>query len=237
MKKKIGCGVVIVFLIIGILFFVGGLCAHLIVSKYEGKIETTGVITRIDEHHEYDSMDDEYEVSYDVYVTYDVDGYEHTSLLNGYMSSYKKGMTIDIYYDKDSPDSIGSKELDNGYFIIMIIGGVITAVCVIILVVLAKIKNGKKRLKETGTLIYANYIAVRINESISVNDENPYNIYCEWTNPSDSQRYIFRSENLWENPEYMISQRNITVFPIYVDMNNLKKYVYDLERAFNMQNM
>ena len=39
----------------------------------------------------------------------------------------------------------------------------------------------------------------------------------------------FKSENLWDNPEYIIKERNITTFPVYIDINNRKKYYLSLE--------
>ena len=38
-----------------------------------------------------------------------------------------------------------------------------------------------------------------------------------------------KSENLWDNPEYIIKEKNITTFPVYIDTTNRKKYHLSLE--------
>lgn len=38
-----------------------------------------------------------------------------------------------------------------------------------------------------------------------------------------------KSENLWDNLEYIIKEKNITTFPVYIDTTNRKKYHLSLE--------
>ncbi len=45
----------------------------------------------------------------------------------------------------------------------------------------------------------------------------------------DNKKYIFKSKNIWINPENIIEQRNIKQFPIYIDNSNKKKYVIDID--------
>ena len=40
--------------------------------------------------------------------------------------------------------------------------------------------------------------------------------------------YIFKSKNIWINPENIIKEKNIKQFPVYID-NNKKKYTIDIE--------
>lgn len=55
------------------------------------------------------------------------------------------------------------------------------------------------------------------------------NIICEWNNSLDNKKYIFKSKNIWMNPKNIIEERNIKQFPIYIDKNNKKKYVIDID--------
>lgn len=87
----------------------------------------------------------------------------------------------------------------------------------------------KKQLRENGEIIYAKYLDTKINRSYSVNNIYPYNIICEWNNPQDNKKYIFKSENIWFNPENIIQERNIKTFPVYINKNKIEEYLVDIE--------
>jgi len=91
-------------------------------------------------------------------------------------------------------------------------------------------KNKEKYLRENGEVVYGNYVETRLNFSYSVNNRHPYNVICKWNNPEDGKTYLFKSKNVWFNPEPKIEDENITTFPIYVDSNNKKKYVVDIDK-------
>ena len=61
-----------------------------------------------------------------------------------------------------------------------------------------------------------------------MNQKNPYYIICEWYNQADNKKYIFKSKNIWINPENTIQEKNIKQFPVYIG-NNMKKYVVDID--------
>ena len=82
---------------------------------------------------------------------------------------------------------------------------------------------------ETGDKIYADFKEVTINYSYSVNTRHPYIIICTGKDSVTGEVRTFKSENLWDNPEYIIKERNITTFPVYIDINNRKKYYLSLE--------
>ena len=58
-------------------------------------------------------------------------------------------------------------------------------------------KRFEKKLKETGEIIYANYIETVVNTSYRVNGKHPYNIICEWNNPLDNRRYIYSKAKIF----------------------------------------
>ncbi len=90
-------------------------------------------------------------------------------------------------------------------------------------------RKSEKNLRESGEVIYANYVETVLNTRYTVNGRHPYNIICEWNNSLDNKKYIFKSKNIWMNPKNIIEERNIKQFPIYIDKNNKKKYVIDID--------
>lgn len=212
-----------IFAIIGAIFVAVGLILFESVFNSANKVETTGIITRISLS---GSSENE---SYKVYVSYVVKGDEYESILNGYSSSFYEGKEVEIYYDKDNPNKIGMKSLD---LLILIVPGIGLIFLIIggtgILLKVSK-KKLENRLKKDGKLIYADYDETIINTSYSINGRHPYKIICEWTNPVDSEEYMFKSRNIWSNPEDIIEEKNIKQFPVYIDKNNKKKYFVDID--------
>ena len=214
----------IIFTIIGGIFVVIGLIIVGNVFNYENKESTVGIITEISTYR--GNNDDR---NYRVYVSYNVDGRTYESELNGYSSSFYEGKEIEIYYDKDNPNKIGMKSLDLLFLILPGIGLIFLVIGGTGIFIKINRRNLGKRLKENGELIYADYVETIINTSYSVNGRYPYKIICEWTNPVDSEEYMFKSRNIWSNPEDIIEEKNIKQFPVYIDKNNKKKYLVDID--------
>lgn len=87
----------------------------------------------------------------------------------------------------------------------------------------------EKNLKENGEKILADYIETIINTHYSVNGRHPYNIICEWKNNENGEIYKLKSKNIWNNPEDIIDEKNIKNFTVYMNPNNRKQYIIDLE--------
>ena len=87
----------------------------------------------------------------------------------------------------------------------------------------------EKRLKENGEVVYANYSETILNTMYKVNGKSPYIIICEWVNPVDNKRYIFKSKNIWIYPNNIIEEKNIKQFPVYIDKENKNKYFVDVD--------
>lgn len=214
----------IIFASIGAIFVIIGLVVFGNIFNYANKIDTIGTITEISSY-----RSPNHNRNHEVYVLYTVEGKKYESRLNSYSSSFYEGKEINIYYDKDNPNKIGMKSLDLLFLIFPGIGMIFLIIGVTgILVKINKRKLGQ-RLKENGKLIYANYNETVLNTSYRVNGKCPYNIICEWNNPLDGQKYIFKSKNIWINPEKIIEEKNIKQFPVYIDNNNKKKYTIDID--------
>lgn len=214
----------IIFAGIGIIFILVGIVLCINTFNYDNKIYTTGTITDISSHRNYNGHR-----SHDVYVSYNVNGVEYESRLGSYSSGFYEGKEIEIYYDKDNPRKIGVKSLDVLFLIFPGIGLIFSIIGVTGISVTIKRKNIEKRLKENGKKIYADYVETVINTSYSVNGINPYNIICVWDNPMDNKKYIFKSKDIWFNPEIVIIEKNIKQFPVYLDEKDKKKYVIDID--------
>ena len=214
----------LIFSAIGLIFTVVGGFITIYTLNYENKVDTVGTITSITSHRDSDG-----DTSHTVYVTYNVGGNTYESRLNSYSSTFYEGKTIDIYYDQNNPNKIGVKSLDLLCLIFPGIGLIFLIIGISGLIVKKKKSNLEKRLKMSGTTIYATYVETIMNTSYRVNGRSPYNVICEWNNPADNQKYIFKSKDIWYNPANTIAERNIQQFPVYVDPNNMKKYAVDID--------
>ena len=216
----------IIFASIGTIFVIIGLIVFVVnIFNYKNKVDTVGTITEISFYY----SDDKHNRNYEVYVSYIVDGKEYESKLNGYSSSFYEGKEINIYYDKDNPSKIGVKSLDLLFLIFPGIGLIFLIIGGTGILIKINKKKSEITLKENGKLIYANYLETVLNTSYRVNGKYPYNIICEWNNTLDSKKYLFKSKNIWINPESIIKEKDIKQFPVYIDNNNKKKYVIDID--------
>lgn len=216
------------FSIIGLIFLIVGIFISFNTFNYSNKVDISGVISRIETRRDSDGDTD-----HDVYVSYRINGTSYESRLNGYSSSYYEGKTIEIYYDKDDPNKIGNKSLDLVFLVFPGIGLLFFLIGGTGLLVKAKRGSLAKKLKINGTVVYATYTETVYNSSYHVNGKSPYNIICVWDNPADGNKYIFKSDNIWVNPENIIMEKNIQTIPVYIDPNNLKKYYVDVDSILN----
>ena len=204
-----------IFIVIGLVIFVNGFSST-------DKVETVGTVTKIIPY-----RDSNYNLKHEVYVSYTVEGREYESRLDGYSSSFYEGKKIDIYYNKDNPNIVGTKFAGVLYLIAPGIGLIFFIIGATGLLVKGNKNKLEKRIKETGQLIYANYVETELNTSYNVNGKNPFNVICEWNNPADNKKYIFKSKNIWIDPEYIIQEKGIKQFPVYID--DKMKYIVDID--------
>lgn len=217
-----------IFLIMGLAFLIVGIAICSDIFNYDNKEITTAKIVDITSKRDSDG-----DVSYNTIVSYTVNGRKYESFLNAYASSYYEGKDIEIYYDKNNPLKIGTKTTDLLSLMFPGFGLIFFCVGAIPLIISEKRKILNKRLVNEGTRIYANFVEAERNMSYSVNDYNPYRIICEWDNPSDSKKYLFKSENIWFDPNDTISEYSMDVFPVYVDMEDMDKYFIDISELLD----
>lgn len=120
-------------IVIGIIFIVVGLIFFLKFDPDAYDMQTTGVITEIEEH--YELIGDDNELMHDVYIDYTVNGekYEHAPYFS-YNSGMKVGDEVEFYYMSEDPAQIaGSDKNATPWFGLgfAVIGFGLTAVTVI----------------------------------------------------------------------------------------------------------
>lgn len=213
-----------VFALVGVGLIIGGVFSVISSSKFKNTaIETTAEVISVSKHTDTDG-----DTSYTVYVSYIVDG----TMYNGSYSTSSyvpEGSNQTIYYDRNNPNKMKFSLSSSGGIIMSVFGIPFCAVGVGLLIIKINKIRSKKRAIESGDKIYADFQKVTINYSYSVNNRNPYIIICTGKDNLTGQIRTFQSENLWDNPEYVIREKNIVTFPVYIDTINRKNYYLSLE--------
>ena len=213
----------IIFFGIGLIFVIIGMIICVNVFNYKNKVETTGIITEIGSYRDLGGQREN-----SVYVEYTVDGRVYESALNGYSSNFYEGKEIEIYYDINNPSKIGVKSIDYVFLIFPGIGLIFVVIGGVGIFIRVRKSSLEKKLKTYGQKVYAKIIDVGYNTRYSVNGRHPFNIICQWDNEIDGKKYIFKSGNIWFDPTVDIKERGIESLPVYIDMENKKKYVIDI---------
>lgn len=214
----------IIFTLVGAGIIVGGIFSANSSSKFkETAVETTAEVISVNTY-----TDSDGDIRYTVYVSYTVDGIKYNGSYS--TSSYvPEGSKKIIYYDRNNPSKMRTSTSSSGGIMMFAFGILFGAVGVGLLISKINKIGSKKRAMESGDKIYADFQEVTINYSYIVNNRHPYIIICTGKDNLTGQVRTFQSENLWENPEYIIKEKNITTFPVYIDTNNRKKYYVSLE--------
>ena len=98
------------FTIIGLILLVVGTVICIKVFDYSDKVETTAIITDFETYQEY--ANGRTHTRHKTHIEYDIEGYSYTNVVKMYSSSWNVGDEIEIYYDIDDPQNVGSKDTD-----------------------------------------------------------------------------------------------------------------------------
>lgn len=210
----------IIFAVIGVIFIlISNFLFNFSIIKEENIRETNAVILDINDE--------------DVLILYRVDGILYKQYLNSYSSSYYEGQEIVIKYDATNPEVIMD---DTNKIISYVFGGVgalFLLISIIIIICVRYRNNMIAKLKETGYIINATYLSTKVNKNYTVNNKHPYNIFCEW-NGMDGKKHIFKSDNIWVDPEKIIKERNIKTFRVYFNPNKIKQYYVEVDMLIDL---
>lgn len=105
------------------------------------------------------------------------------------------------------------------------IGGVLTIIGAPFLIVTLLSKKRKKKLIETGRKYYAEVTDAIINYHVQVNRKYPYRLDCKYIDAFTGITYLYRSDNVWDNPDQYIGSQ----VPVYVNPNKPKEYYVAVE--------
>lgn len=89
-----------------------------------------------------------------------------------------------------------------------------------------KIRKNKliKKLITDGNYVMAECIGTVFNANIRINGRRPYYVECHYFDSYSGLDYIFRSENIFVNPNIPKG----TMIQVYVQENNFKNYYVDI---------
>lgn len=88
-------------------------------------------------------------------------------------------------------------------------------------------------LREHGFLVQAEFQQVEVNEALEVNGANPFRIIAQWHDVKNNRLFVFKSANLWFNPERFVKDRQI---PVYIDLDKPSRYHVDTSFLPKLQN-
>lgn len=87
----------------------------------------------------------------------------------------------------------------------------------------ARVQRDEAWLRENGSRIYADFVAVQFNTTVRVNGRCPLVIQCQAVNPADGKVYLFESKNIWFDPEPFLQDR--PRIPVLVDRSDYHRYL------------
>ncbi len=214
-----------IFLIVSILLTGIGIFLLLSGSRFRQRaVEVDAIINEIQSYR--DSGGD---YRHRVYVNYTYGGNEYENIyLSEYSSNMYEGKKITLLVDPDDPAKISTG------FITVFVGAIFAGMGVIFgligiipLVMIKRRSAAKKKIISSGSFLWGTVEHIDYNTSYSVNGQHPYVVYCTYKDEYKDIVYRFKSENIWTNPEYALSQGSTV--RIYVDKEDYSKYYVDVE--------
>lgn len=170
-------------------------------------------------------------VSYHPVVKFiDADGQvvEFTSSTGGSASSYPLGDVVEVLYQPHNVEDAKIKSffaLWGAALLVAVLGAGFVLIGSIIFLFGMLRERKKAYLQRSGIAVEAQIQAVELNQSLSMNGQNPFVILCQWLDPVTRQVHVFKSENIWFDPSPYIEQDAIKVL---VEKDNPKKYYVDI---------
>lgn len=225
---KVKQGVFILFLVIGLLLSLGaGYSVYDVKQFKKSAILTQGTVIQLIEN--IDNKNNSKTFTPVIhYKTVKGDEFTMTSSVSSNPPAYSIGETVSIFYKGNNPQEARIDGFLSNWLLTLILGTiglVFFLIGSIPLILSSRAKSNAAYLKQHGIKLKALYSSVEHNTSLTVNGRSPFRIVCQWQNPSDNKLFIFRSENVWFNPEPYIDRQHIDV---YVKPANYKKYVVDV---------
>lgn len=215
------CGI---FTVVGVIFLVSAVMVYRSDRKFMAEAEEiSGVIDTIETY-----RDSGHDVHHRVYVNYTYNGkqYNHVQV-NFYSSGMYEGKEITLYCDPQHPERVVVQGANIFVIVVFAAIGVPFACFVILAIMAARINARKKKVRETGRILYATVDEISRCSNYRVNGRRPYVVFCSYRDDYKDIIYRFKSEYLWVNPEPAITVGS--TINVYVEMDNYKNYYVDTE--------
>jgi hypothetical protein len=212
--------------LVGIATLIGGFFVYRSNQQFlQSSLKSTGTVTGLDLKQSSDSS------SYYPVVqfrTLENQVINFTSSAGSNPASYQVGETVEVNYNPTNPTSAKINDFTTNWLTVLILGfmgAIFSFVGVITPVNKIRFDRKKKWLLQNGKRISSEFQKIEINTSYSVNGSHPYIIVSQWHDTETRTMHIFKSENIWYNPEKFVTNKNIDVL---VDSKNYKKYYMDI---------
>lgn len=151
-----------------------------------------------------------------------------TSLSGSYPAPYKRGDHVTILYDPENPRRAKIESFSSMWLAPILgfgIGGILFVTGAVILM-WGKFSGRKiEWFKHNGLPIMAEIEKISVNKKIKVNGKHPYKIHAKFLNPQTNEIQVFKSKNLWVDPERQLTEKNMTSIEVWVDPKNYEKYL------------
>ena len=211
-----------IFFLVGIAMLIGGIFVYRSNQQFlQSSLKSTGTITGLDLKQSSDSS------SYYPVVqfrTLENQVINFTSSVGSNPASYQVGETVEVNYNPTNPTSAKINDFTSNWLTVLILG-LMGALFSFLGAILPLNSRKKKWLLKNGKRISSEFQKVEINTSFSVNGSHPYMIVSQWHDTETRTMYIFKSENIWYNPEKFVNNKTIDVL---VDSKNYKRYYMDI---------
>jgi hypothetical protein len=161
------------------------------------------------------------------FVTQEGESIEFISSVSSNPPRFEIGEKLSVAYNPSAPKSARINDFIALWFAPLIFGGLGLLFFVIggTMIAIGLFKGRQKEiLKKSGKKIRTQFVDIKINSALVVNDKNPYQIHTQWKDPSTSTVHNFQSDNIWTDPTGSVPEE-ITV---YIQHDNPKNYYVDL---------
>lgn len=143
-------------------------------------------------------------------------------------AAYDRGEMVEVLYLPEQPTEAkinGFFSLWGGSLIVGILGLVFTAIGGGMVLWSIMKRRKEEHLKVYGRPIITQFQSVDYNTSLKVNGRSPWVITSQWQDPQSRKIHVFKSDNIWFDPEDYVKEQEITVL---VDRENYKRYYMDI---------
>lgn len=224
-SEKILKLIFVFFAVVGIILLIIAVLVFISNNKFASQAdEIEGVIETIETYRGSNG-----DIDHKVYVSYTYNGKEYNNVrIRFYSSNMYEGKDIVLYCDPKNPERVVMKGADLFTFLLLTVMGIIFICVGIIPVSVLIYKRAKKnKVRSTGRSLYATVEEISYNTSYTVNGRHPYVVYCIYRDDYRNITYHFKSENLWVNPEPVLTVGSM--IKVYVEESNYNNYYVDTE--------